>query len=76
MTLNKARGKVTIPVELRPSATASPKATRRTSSRNGNTLRIVHHRRGAWAPGVVAEMRGKATTDFSTDDLMDLQRGE
>ena len=75
MKLN-SKGQVTIPAELRHRHSFA-EGDEVDVIEDGNTLRIVHttpaESRGA---RVVAKMRGKATTDFSTDDLMDLLRGE
>lgn len=44
---------------------------------DGNTLRIVHRTAGETrGERIVNRLRGRATTGLSTDELMDLLRGE
>ena len=75
MKLN-SKGQVTIPAELRHRH-GFAEGDEVEVIEDGNTLRIIHNAhadsRGA---RVVGRMRGKATTDFSTDALMELLRGE
>ena len=75
MKLN-SKGQVTIPAELRKRH-GFTEGDEVDVVEEGSTLRIVHrspsHSRGA---RLVSRMRGKATTDLSTDALMALLRGE
>lgn len=75
MRLN-SKGQVTIPAELRHRH-GFAEGDEVDVIEDGNTLRIVHNTpgesRGARA---VSRLRGKATTDLSTDALMELLRGE
>jgi AbrB family looped-hinge helix DNA binding protein len=75
MKLN-SKGQVTIPAELRKRL-GFVEGDEVDVIQDGNTLRIVHlspsQRRGE---RLVNRMRGRATTDLSTDALMAMLRGE
>jgi AbrB family looped-hinge helix DNA binding protein len=71
-----SKGQVTIPAELRRRH-GFVEGDEVQVVEDGNTLRIVHSDT-ATSRGyrVVNRLRGKATTDRSTDELMALLRGE
>ncbi|MEJ7629420.1 MAG: AbrB/MazE/SpoVT family DNA-binding domain-containing protein [Nocardioidaceae bacterium] len=75
MKLN-SKGQVTIPADLRHRHGLA-EGDEVDVVEDGNSLRIVHRApsesRGA---RIVSRMRGRATTTLSTDELMDLLRGE
>ena len=75
MKLN-SKGQVTIPAELRRRH-GFIEGDDVQVVEDGDTLRIVHgepaQSRGA---RIVSRLRGRATTDMTTDDLMELLRGE
>ncbi len=75
MRLN-SKGQVTIPSELRRKF-ALEEGDEVEVVEVGNTLRIVR-REGAQRRGkrLTTRMRGRATTSMSTDELMELFRGE
>jgi AbrB family looped-hinge helix DNA binding protein len=71
-----SKGQVTIPAELRHRH-GFTEGDEVDVVEDGDTLRIVHRTRGATrGERVVNRMRGRATTEFSTDELMDLLRGD
>lgn len=75
MKLN-SKGQVTIPAELRRSH-GFVEGDDVEVIADGATLRIVHTRREATrGERVVARMQGRATTNATTDELMNLLRGE
>ncbi len=75
MKLN-SKGQVTIPAELRHRH-GFAEGDEVEVIEDGNTLRIVHNATGeSRGARAVSRMRGKATTDLSTDALMELLRGE
>lgn len=71
-----SKGQVTIPAELREAFGLRPGDEVDVIS-DGATLRIVR-RTGASTHGerVVRRMRGSATSGMSTDEIMELLRGE
>jgi AbrB family looped-hinge helix DNA binding protein len=71
-----SKGQVTIPAELRRQFGLAEGDEVEVLA-EGNTLRIVHDR-DARSRGerLVGRMRGRATTPRTTDELMDLLRGE
>lgn len=75
MKLN-SKGQVTIPAELRR-LHGFAEGDEVAVVEDGDTLRIVHRvvseGRG---DRIVSRMRGRADTKMSTDDLMDLLRGD
>ena len=77
MTLKlNSKGQVTIPAELRHRH-GFAEGDEVDVVEDGNTLRIVHRTPGEGRGArIVARMRGRATTTLSTDELMDLLRGE
>jgi len=75
MRLN-SKGQVTIPAELRQKH-GFTEGDEVDIVEDGNTLRIVHRDAGETrGQRLVSRMRGAATTKQSTDELMDLLRGE
>jgi len=75
MKLN-SKGQVTIPADLRHRH-GFAEGDEVDVVEDGNTLRIVHRGPGdTRGARVVGRMRGRATTTRSTDQLMDLLRGE
>lgn len=75
MKLN-SKGQVTIPAELRRRH-GFAEGDEVEVIEDGNTLRIVHSSRAdTRGQRIVDRMRGKASTRFSTDELMELLRGE
>lgn len=75
MRLN-SKGQVTIPAELRQKYNLHEGDEVEVVD-DGDALRIVRPREGETrGQRVVAAMRGKATTTMSTDELMELLRGE
>ena len=75
MKLN-SKGQVTIPADLRKRL-GFVEGDEVDVVEDGNTLRIVH-RSPSRSRGerLVSRMRGRATTDLSTDALMAMLRGE
>lgn len=74
MKLN-SKGQVTIPADLRKQHGFSEGDEVEVIA-DGNTLRIVHtNPASSRGERVVNRLRGKATTDLSTDALMKLLRG-
>lgn len=74
MKLN-SKGQVTIPAELRKQH-GFAEGDEVEVIADGNTLRIVHTTpASSRGERVVNRLRGKATTDLSTDALMKLLRG-
>jgi AbrB family looped-hinge helix DNA binding protein len=75
MRLN-SKGQVTIPAQLRAKHNLH-EGDEVEVVEDGNTLRIVRMK-GAQSRGrrVASALRGRATTTMSTDELMDLLRGE
>lgn len=75
MKLN-SKGQVTIPAELRRQhGFAEGDAVEVVE--DGDTLRIVHSEPAASrGQRIVSRLRGRATTDLTTDELMALLRGE
>lgn len=75
MRLN-SKGQVTIPAELRQKYNLH-EGDELEVVEDGDELRIVRPRDGETrGRRMVATMRGKATTRMTTDELMDLLRGE
>ena len=75
MKLN-SKGQVTIPADLRHRH-GFVEGDEVDVVEDGNTLRIVHRSAGQTRGSrIVSRMRGRARTDLSTDELMDLLRGE
>ena len=75
MKLN-SKGQVTIPAELRRRYGLTEGDDVEVVA-DGDTLRIVHRdRAGSRGERVVKRLRGRATTNLSTDELMELLRGE
>lgn len=75
MRLN-SKGQVTIPAELRQRH-GFHEGDEVDVIEDGNTLRIVRvHESQTRGQRVVQRMRGRATTTMSTDQLMELLRGE
>lgn len=75
MRLN-SKGQVTIPAELRQKYNLH-EGDEVEVVEDGEALRIVRPREGETrGRRMVAAMRGKATTTMTTDELMDLLRGE
>lgn len=75
MKLN-SKGQVTIPADLRRRHGFS-EGDEVDVIEDGDTLRIVHAEPAASrGTRIVNRLRGKATTDLTTDELMSLLRGE
>lgn len=75
MKLN-SKGQVTIPAELRRQH-GFAEGDEVEVVEDGNTLRIVHSAPAASrGQRIVARLRGRATTDLTTDELMALLRDE
>jgi AbrB family looped-hinge helix DNA binding protein len=75
MKLN-SKGQVTIPADLRHRH-GFAEGDDVDVVEDGNTLRIVHRTDGETRGArIVNRLRGRATTGLSTDELMDLLRGE
>jgi AbrB family looped-hinge helix DNA binding protein len=75
MKLN-SKGQVTIPADLRHRH-GFAEGDEVDVVEDGNTLRILHRTAGATRGArIVNRLRGRATTGLSTDELMDLLRGE
>lgn len=75
MRLN-SKGQVTIPADLRHKH-GFAEGDEVNVVEDGDTLRIVHAVDAASrGERIVARMRGTATTTMSTDELMELLRGE
>ena len=75
MKLN-SKEQVTIPAELRHRH-GFAEGDEVDVVEDGNTLRIVHRTAGETRGArIVNRLRGRATTGLSTDELMDLLRGE
>ncbi|WP_152362792.1 AbrB/MazE/SpoVT family DNA-binding domain-containing protein [Microlunatus speluncae] len=75
MKLN-SKGQVTIPAELRHRH-GFLEGDEVDVVEDGDTLRIVHRRSGeSRGARLMQRMRGRATTHRTTDELMDLLRGE
>lgn len=75
MKLN-SKGQVTIPAELRRQH-GFAEGDEVEVVEDGNTLRIVHSEPTASrGQRIVARLRGRATTDLTTDELMALLRDE
>lgn len=75
MKLN-SKGQVTIPAELRAKH-GFAEGDEVDVVEDGNSLRIVHRDPGrSRGSRTVRRMRGRATTNLSTDELMELLRGE
>jgi AbrB family looped-hinge helix DNA binding protein len=75
MKLN-SKGQVTIPADLRHKH-GFAEGDEVEVVEDGDTLRIVHASGGtSRGERMVARIRGTATTKMSTDQLMDLLRGE
>lgn len=75
MKLN-SKGQVTIPADLRHRH-GFAEGDDVDVVEDGSTLRIVHRTAGETrGERIVNRIRGRATTGLSTDDLMDLLRGE
>jgi AbrB family looped-hinge helix DNA binding protein len=75
MKLN-SKGQVTIPAELRHRH-GFAEGDEVDVVEDGTTLRIVHRTSGETRGArMVNRLRGRATTGLSTDELMDLVRGE
>ncbi len=75
MRLN-SKGQVTIPAPLRQKYHLS-EGDEVEVIEDGSTLRIVRARDGQTrGRRLVGQMRGKASTSMTTDELMDLLRGE
>ncbi|WP_067433331.1 AbrB/MazE/SpoVT family DNA-binding domain-containing protein [Nocardioides jensenii] len=75
MKLN-SKGQVTIPAELRHRL-GFAEGDEVQVVEDGNTLRIVHGEAAATRGNrIVNRLRGRANTDKTTDELMELLRGE
>ena len=75
MKLN-SKGQVTIPADLRHRH-GFAEGDDVDVVEDGSTLRIVHRTAGETRGArIVNRLRGRATTGLSTDELMDLLRGE
>lgn len=75
MKLN-SKGQVTIPAELRHKH-GFAEGDEVDVIEDGNTLRIVHRADGASrGQRLISRMRGAATTTQTTDELMELLRGD
>jgi AbrB family looped-hinge helix DNA binding protein len=75
MKLN-SKGQVTIPADLRHRH-GFAEGDEVDVVEDGSTLRIVHRIAGETRGArMVNRIRGRARTDLSTDELMDLLRGE
>jgi AbrB family looped-hinge helix DNA binding protein len=75
MKLN-SKGQVTIPADLRHRH-GFAEGDDVDVVEDGSTLRIVHRTAGETrGERIVNRIRGRATTGLSTDELMDLLRGE
>ena len=75
MKLN-SKGQVTIPADLRHRH-GFAEGDDVDVVEDGNTLRIVHRTAGETRGArIVNRIRGRATTGLSTDELMELLRGE
>jgi AbrB family looped-hinge helix DNA binding protein len=75
MKLN-SKGQVTIPAELRRRH-GFAEGDEVEVVEDGTTLRIVHSERDASrGQRIVNRLRGRATTDLTTDELMALLRGD
>jgi len=75
MKLN-SKGQVTIPADLRHRH-GFAEGDDVDVVEDGSTLRIVHRTAGKTrGERIVNRIRGRATTGLSTDELMDLLRGE
>lgn len=75
MKLN-SKGQVTIPADLRHRH-GFAEGDEVDVVEDGDTLRIVHRTAGETRGArLVNRMRGRATTRLSTDELMDLLRGD
>lgn len=75
MKLN-SKGQVTIPAELRQKH-GFVEGDEVDVVEDGDTLRIVHRAGGASrGRRLVSRLRGAATTHHTTDELMELLRGE
>jgi AbrB family looped-hinge helix DNA binding protein len=75
MKLN-SKGQVTIPAELRHRH-GFAEGDEVDVVEDGTMLRIVHRTAGETRGArMVSRMRGRASTGLSTDELMDLLRGE
>ena len=75
MRLN-SKGQVTIPAELREKYGIHPGDEVRVID-DGNTLRIVRDNENeSRGERMVRRMRGRSTTELSTDELLGLLRGE
>lgn len=75
MKLN-SKGQVTIPADLRHRH-GFAEGDEVDVVEDGNTLRIVHRSDGQTRGArIVNRLRGRATGGLSTDELMDLLRGE
>jgi AbrB family looped-hinge helix DNA binding protein len=71
-----SKGQVTIPADLRRRF-GFAEGDEVEVVAEGNALRIVHSRKArSGGERVVGRMRGRATTRRTTDELMDLLRGE
>ena len=71
-----SKGQVTIPAELRHRHGLA-EGDEVDVVEDGNALRIVHRTAGETRGArIVNRLRGRATTGLSTDELMDLLRGE
>jgi len=71
-----SKGQVTIPAELRRQH-GFAEGDEVEVVEDGNTLRIVHSEPTASrGQRIVARLRGRATTDLTTDELMALLRDE
>ena len=75
MRLN-SKGQVTIPADLRAKH-GFTEGDEVDIIEDGNALRIVHRAAGeSRGQRLVSRMRGTATTTHTTDELMELLRGE
>jgi AbrB family looped-hinge helix DNA binding protein len=73
-----SKGQVTIPVEIREKAGLLPD-TEVDFVYDGNTVMIVkvtERRKETRGERIVRRLRGRATTDMTTDEIMALTRGE
>ena len=73
-----SRGQVTIPAEIRKQAGLLPQ-TRVAVTFDGETVRITRSRARKYAgrgARIVARLRGSATVDMTTDEIMALTRGD
>ena len=69
-----SKGQVTIPIELREQFGLLP-GTEVEFQVEGNTVRIVPAQKGSRGRRIVEHLRGRATVNMTTDEIMALTRG-